>query len=67
MEAVTRLNKGNWNSRATKVETAGSLGMPKAFRGKTPVNSYRLTETGRGSLRQYWERMGTAGGGRSRA
>lgn len=66
MEAVTRLSKGNLNSHATKLETAGYLEVLKEFRGKTPVTSYRLTATGREALRRYWERMGAAGGMRTR-
>jgi DNA-binding PadR family transcriptional regulator len=65
MEAVTRLSKGNLNSHATKLETAGYLEVLKEFRGKTPVTSFRLTQTGREALGRYWEQMGTAHGGRN--
>jgi DNA-binding PadR family transcriptional regulator len=60
MEAVTRLSKGNLNSHATKLETAGYLEVLKEFRGKTPVTSFRLTDTGRAALARYWEQMGAA-------
>jgi DNA-binding PadR family transcriptional regulator len=57
VEAVTRLSKGNLNSHATKLEAAGYLTVGKAFRGKTPVTTYRITEKGRTALATYWKQL----------
>jgi len=57
LEQVTHLSKGNLNSHATKLETAGHLEVLKAFRGKVPVTSFRITETGREALANYWKKL----------
>lgn len=57
MEQVTRLSKGNLNSHATKLETAGYLEVLKAFRGKVPVTSFRITDQGREALANYWKQL----------
>lgn len=58
LEQVTGLTKGNLNSHATKLEGAGYLEVLKAFRGKIPVTSFRLTPQGRQALDGYWQQMG---------
>jgi len=66
MESVTRLTKGNLNSHASKLETAGYLDVLKEFRGKIPVTSFRITPRGREALQQYWDDLRQArpqGGG----
>jgi DNA-binding PadR family transcriptional regulator len=60
MAAVTGLSKGNLNSHATKLEAAGYLDVLKAFRGKLPVTSFRITAAGREALQRYWDRMAAA-------
>ena len=57
MEQVTRLSKGNLNSHATKLEIAGYLEVQKAFRGKVPVTSFRITQQGREALANYWGQL----------
>ena len=57
VEQVTRLTKGNLNSHATKLEAAGYLVVIKAFRGKTPVTSFRITDLGREALTTYWKQL----------
>ncbi len=57
MEQVTRLSKGNLNSHATKLETAGYLEVKKAFRGKVPVTSFRITQQGKKALENYWKQL----------
>ncbi len=57
MEQVTHLSKGNLNSHATKLETAGYLDVQKAFRGKVPLTSFRITKQGREALAKYWEQL----------
>ncbi|GGK40725.1 transcriptional regulator [Deinococcus malanensis] len=54
MESTLGLSKGNLSSHATKLEEAGYLEVNKAFRGKVPVTSYRITETGCQALDGYW-------------
>ena len=57
LEQVTRLSKGNLNSHATKLEAAGYLVVIKAFRGKIPVTSFRITDMGREALTNYWKQL----------
>ena len=57
LEQVTRLSKGNLNSHATRLETAGYLEVIKAFRGKVPVTSFRITKLGREALTNYWQQL----------
>lgn len=57
LENVTGLTRGNISSHASKLEAAGYLEIHKEFRGRTPVTSYSITETGRQALRAYRERM----------
>ena len=66
MEAVTRLTKGNLNSHATMLETAGYVEVLKEFRGKLPVTSFRITPAGREALERYWKQMNAARPGGSR-
>ncbi len=57
LEKVTGLSKGNLNSHATKLEAAGYLEVIKAFRGKVPVTSFRITKAGREALAGYWKQL----------
>ena len=57
LETVTGLTRGNLNSHATKLEAAGYLEVEKAFRGKVPVTSFRITEAGRQALANYWKQL----------
>ena len=57
LEQVTHLTKGNLNSHATKLEAAGYLEVAKAFRGKLPVTSFRITSQGREALAHYWDQL----------
>ncbi len=60
MEAVTGLTRGNLSSHASKLEEAGYITVEKAFRGRTPVTSYRMTDAGREALSTYRERLRAA-------
>jgi len=66
LETITRLTKGNLNSHATRLEAAGYVEVLKAFRGKIPVTSFRITPAGREALRRYWVRMTEASPGGKR-
>lgn len=57
MEQITKLSKGNLNSHATKLESAGYIEVTKAFRGKIPVTSFRITPLGRDALAAYWQHL----------
>lgn len=48
------LTKGNLSSHIDRLEKAGYVEVSKAFVGKIPHTSYRLTEKGRSGLEGYW-------------
>lgn len=54
---VTGLSKGNLSAQTQKLEAAGFLKTRKAFRGRLPVTSFKLTTTGRKALGAYREQM----------
>jgi DNA-binding MarR family transcriptional regulator len=54
---VTGLSKGNLSAQAQKLEAAGYLQTIKAFRGRLPVTSFRITEEGRAALLAYHAQM----------
>jgi DNA-binding MarR family transcriptional regulator len=49
----TGFTSGNISSHMTKLETAGYVEVTKAFVGKRPRTTYKLTETGRHAFEQY--------------
>lgn len=53
LQRVTGLSKGNLSSHTQKLEAAGYLEIAKAFRGRLPVTSFRITEEGRLALQLY--------------
>lgn len=60
IESMTGLTRGNLSSHASKLEAAGYIEVSKAFRGRTPVTSYRITAAGREALTTYRTRLGAA-------
>lgn len=60
VEAVTGLTRGNLSSHASKLEASGYIEVDKAFRGRTPVTSYRVTKAGREALATYRARLRAA-------
>jgi DNA-binding transcriptional ArsR family regulator len=60
VEAVTGLTRGNLSSHASRLEEAGYITVHKAFRGRTPVTSYRLTKAGHDALTTYRDRLRAA-------
>ena len=54
---VTGLSKGNLSAQAQKLETAGYVETTKAFRGRVPVTSFRITPAGRKALAAYHTQM----------
>jgi DNA-binding transcriptional ArsR family regulator len=54
---VTGLSKGNLSVQAQKLEAAGYVDMRKAFRGRVPVTSFRITPQGKAALLAYHEQM----------
>lgn len=54
---VTGLSKGNLSAQTQKLEAAGFLKTHKAFRGRVPVTSFKLTAAGRKALGIYRDQM----------
>lgn len=57
LQRVTGLSKGNLSSHTQKLEAAGFLETLKAFRGRIPVTSFRITEDGRAALLAYHQQL----------
>jgi DNA-binding transcriptional ArsR family regulator len=55
LEKTLGLTKGNLSTHMARLEEAGYVEVTKAFRGKMPNTSYRLTKQGRSRLDAYWE------------
>jgi DNA-binding PadR family transcriptional regulator len=51
------MSKGNLSSHTQKLEAAGYLETVKAFQGRIPVTSFRITEDGRTALRTYHQQL----------
>ena len=54
---VTGLSKGNLSAQTQKLETAGFVKTRKAFRGRVPVTSFKLTAEGKKALAAYRAQM----------
>ncbi len=59
LETITGLSKGNLSSHTAKLEAAGYLEVLKTFRGRRPLTSFRITETGRRALESYQQQLET--------
>lgn len=57
LQRVTGLSKGNLSSHTQKLEGAGFLETVKAFRGRIPVTSFRITDEGRVALKTYHKQL----------
>ena len=57
LQRVTGLSKGNLSSHTQKLEAAGFLETVKAFQGRIPVTTFRITEDGRAALRAYHKQL----------
>ena len=57
LQRVTGLSKGNLSSHTQKLEAAGYLTTLKAFQGRIPVTSFRITEEGRLALGAYHQQL----------
>jgi len=57
LQRVTGLSKGNLSSHTQKLEVAGYLETVKAFQGRIPVTSFRITDDGRLALKTYHKQM----------
>ena len=60
LETTTGLTKGNLSSHTGKLEQAGYIEVVKAFRGRTPVTSFKITQAGRQALEAYWSAVKSA-------
>jgi DNA-binding transcriptional ArsR family regulator len=57
LQRVTGLSKGNLSSHTQKLEGAGYLETVKAFRGRIPVTSFRITDDGKVALKAYHKQL----------
>jgi DNA-binding transcriptional ArsR family regulator len=57
LQRITGLSKGNLSSHTQKLESAGYLQTLKAFRGRIPVTSFRITAEGTQALRTYHRQL----------
>lgn len=57
LEAACRLSKGNLSSHLSKLEAAGFIEIDKRFRGKRPLTSIRLIDSGRQALNHYRQQL----------
>ncbi len=57
LQRVTGMSRGNLSSHTQKLEAAGYLTTVKAFQGRIPVTSFRITEDGRLALRLYHQQL----------
>lgn len=57
LQRLTGLSKGNLSSHLSKLHEAGLVEIDKAFQGKIPTTTVRLTPAGRQAVRKHWERL----------
>lgn len=57
LETMSGLSKGNLSSHLSKLEAAGLVGITKSFRGKRPLTTLHVTDTGRRALADYRQRL----------
>lgn len=57
LQRVTGMSKGNLSSHTQKLEAAGYLETVKAFQGRIPATSFRITEEGRAALHTYHQQL----------
>ncbi len=57
LQKVTGLSKGNLSSHTQKLEAAGYLETAKAFQGRIPSTTFRITEEGRTALQAYHRQL----------
>jgi DNA-binding transcriptional ArsR family regulator len=57
LQKITGLSKGNLSVQAQKLETAGYVQTIKAFRGRMPSTSFRLTEQGKVAMKNYHDQI----------
>lgn len=48
------LSRGNLSSHMDKLQRAGYVEVQKSFNGKIPHTDYRITDSGRKALSDYW-------------
>ncbi len=57
LQRITGMSKGNLSTHTQKLEAAGYLDTVKAFQGRIPVTSFRITEDGRLALKAYHKQL----------
>jgi len=51
------LTRGNQSAHMDRLEKSGYVQITKSFIGKLPHTEYRITATGRATLRNYWRAL----------
>ena len=57
LEELSGLSKGNLSSDMSKLELAELIEVQKSFRGKRPLTTLRITDSGRGALAGYRQHL----------
>ena len=57
LEELSGLSKGNLSSHMSKLETAELIAVEKSFRGKRPLTTLRITDSGRSALAGYLQQL----------
>ena len=57
LQSLTGLSKGNLSSHLSKLEEARLVVIEKAFNGKTPTTTLRITPEGSEAVERHWERL----------
>jgi DNA-binding PadR family transcriptional regulator len=57
LQRITGLNKGHLSSHTQKLEAAGCLATTKAFQGRIPVASFRISAAGKRAFEAYRKQL----------
>lgn len=57
LQRLTGLTKGNLSSHLSRLESAGLVDIQKRFVGNTPNTLVSLTEKGRTTIEDHWQRL----------
>ncbi|OFW26602.1 MAG: ArsR family transcriptional regulator [Acidobacteria bacterium RIFCSPLOWO2_12_FULL_66_21] len=57
LQRLTGLQSGNLSQHLAKLEQAGLIALSKAFNGKYPQTTVRITDDGRAAVEEHWNRL----------
>jgi DNA-binding transcriptional ArsR family regulator len=55
---ISGLSHGNLSGHLSKLEVGGLVLVKKSFRGRIPMTTASITQTGRAAVDAHWERLG---------